>query len=56
MLKGKRNTTMYCDKCKVKIDEDWTVLTVDGGDGGEWVDLCAECWKEFKRFLGRETA
>jgi hypothetical protein len=54
MIKG-RNRKHYCDKCGDPKGDFGATLSVERTNGGEWIDLCAECWREFKRFLGREV-
>ena len=50
MIKRRR---MLCDRCGADVDDDGAKLTIDGPGMWEWVDLCAECWREFKDYLKR---
>jgi hypothetical protein len=51
MIKGRKQ---YCDKCDEKLNEWGVTLLVDSVHEKEFIDLCVECWDEFKRFIGRD--
>lgn len=44
-----------CDKCgRSRGESGAEIITepLDGVEGSEVIDLCARCWKAFKKFVG----